>query len=112
MLSIRKPEPNDPRHPPFPAPEPRPGGTTDPGPHLTRRQGDVLLYCHARGYYAIPRPATLQAIAQELGITATSLSLLLRRAEKKIVDSFVESHRPTAPKPGNGQGHRGRTHGR
>lgn len=58
--------------------------------NLTERQLDVLLHCLGRGYYEIPRRSTLRALGLELGITATSLSLLLRRAEAKIIRDFGE----------------------
>jgi predicted DNA binding protein len=58
--------------------------------NLTERQLDVLLHCLRRGYYEIPRRSTLRTLGQELGITATSLSLLLRRAEAKIIRDFGE----------------------
>lgn len=57
---------------------------------LTDRQREVLSHVVARGYYQIPRTTTLRKLARELGISTTSLSLILRRAELKIVPAFVE----------------------
>lgn len=56
---------------------------------LTSRQEEVLLRCVEEGYYEIPRRKTLRALAHELGISATSLSLILRRAEAKLVHAFA-----------------------
>lgn len=52
---------------------------------LTPRQHDVVHQCLLRGYYAIPRRTTLRTLAKDLGISTTSLSLLLRRAEARLV---------------------------
>jgi len=60
-----------------------------PIPVLTHRQAELLQYCVTRGYYSIPRRASLRVLSGELGISTTSLSLALRRAEAKIVLSYV-----------------------
>jgi predicted DNA binding protein len=57
---------------------------------LTARQEELLLHCLGRGYYEIPRRTTLRALAKELGISSASLSLVLRRAEAKVVAAFAE----------------------
>lgn len=69
--------------------------TPAPNPGLTPRQAEILAHCIERGYYTIPRRVTLRTLGAELGITATSLSLALRRAEAKIVKTFVVT-RPDA----------------
>jgi predicted DNA binding protein len=56
---------------------------------LTARQRSLLLHCYAGGYYEIPRRATLRAMAKGLGISATTLSLVLRRAEAKVVAAYA-----------------------
>lgn len=58
---------------------------------LTPRQAELLHHCVERGYYDIPRRATLRALGKEIGITATSLSLALRRAEAKIITAYARS---------------------
>jgi len=58
-------------------------------PVLTKRQAELLRFCVARGYYSIPRRATLRRLSGELGISTTSLSLALRRAEGKIILAHV-----------------------
>lgn len=59
---------------------------------LTARQEEVLLYCENHGYYEIPRRATLRQLAKGLGISATSLSLILRRGEAKLVRAMARQH--------------------
>jgi predicted DNA binding protein len=59
------------------------------GGSLTARQEEVLLHCCRRGYYAIPRRVTLKDLALDLKVSAPSLSLLLRRAEAKLVFRFA-----------------------
>lgn len=54
-------------------------------PPLTPRQAELLQYCVTRGYYSIPRRASLRRLSSELGISTTSLSIALRRAEAKII---------------------------
>ena len=56
---------------------------------LTPRQKEVLLHCVKAGYYEIPRRRTLRSLAKEMGISAPSLSLILRRAEAKLVHGFA-----------------------
>lgn len=56
---------------------------------LTARQAELLRHCVKRGYYSIPRRMTLRELGSEIGISATSLSLALRRAEAKIILAFA-----------------------
>lgn len=66
---------------------------------LTSRQEEILLHCWAKGYYEIPRRRTLRVLADGLGITAASLSLLLRRAEGKLINAFIQQQRDAAARP-------------
>ncbi len=56
---------------------------------LTARQQELLLHCFEEGYYEIPRRSTLRLLAKGLGISSASLSLVLRRAEAKVVAAFT-----------------------
>lgn len=67
---------------------PLPARTSDAT--LTARQQEVLCRCFAEGYYVVPRRVTLQALAHGLGITTATLSIVLRRAEAKIVATYVQ----------------------
>lgn len=64
---------------------------------LTARQVEILLHCVEQGYYEIPRRVTLRTMAANLGISAPSLSLVLRRAEAKLILDFAQSHGFTSP---------------
>lgn len=70
-----------------------------PLPVLTPRQAELLLFCVEGGYYRIPRRLTLRQLATQLGISATSLSLALRRAEAKIMGYHAQTMagQPVAP---------------
>lgn len=88
-----------------------PDGTTQPDSvRLTARQAELLRHCVQRGYYSIPRRTTLRELGAEIGISATSLSLALRRAEAKIILAFAQTDgkpevlqeaivRPVRPRP-------------
>ncbi|MDG5776024.1 helix-turn-helix domain-containing protein [Haloarculaceae archaeon H-GB2-1] len=49
------------------------------------------------GYFAIPRTASLDDVAAELGISASSLSERLRRAQTHLVETTVASTWPPLP---------------
>lgn len=66
-------------------------------PPLTARQAELLQYCVARGYYSIPRRASLRRLSGELGISTTSLSIALRRAEGKIILAHAAKLRMASP---------------
>jgi hypothetical protein len=71
------------------------------GAILTRRQDELLLHCYQRGYYDIPRQANLLLLAKGLGISPASLSMVLRRAEARIVDAYAHRDGPAGGrKPG------------
>ena len=69
------------------------------GPMLTERQDELLRYCVERGYYSIPRGISLEILTKDLGISTTSLSLALRRAEAKIVLAYVSRVPRLSPAP-------------
>lgn len=56
---------------------------------LTERQDAILQHCVAAGYYAIPRPCTLRGLAGGLELSTASLSLILRRAESRVVAAYM-----------------------
>lgn len=68
-------------------------------PPITPRQAELLQYCVERGYYSIPRRAPLRRLARELGISTTSLSLALRRAEAKIILAYEAQLRAAGGRP-------------
>lgn len=52
---------------------------------LTRRQAEVLSLAIERGYYDVPKRVTLEELARELGIAKSTLSEVLRSAERKMI---------------------------
>lgn len=68
---------------------------SDAGPEspLTDRQAEAVRMAFERGYFDTPRTTDLRALADELGITAPSLSHLLRRAYHGLVSTYLEDTR-------------------
>ncbi|THE65808.1 DNA-binding protein [Salinadaptatus halalkaliphilus] len=64
---------------------------------LTDRQREAVRTAYEMGYFEIPRTATLEDVATELGITASSLSERLRRAQTHLVETAVSGPRPARP---------------
>jgi predicted DNA binding protein len=63
------------------------GDATSDG--LTDAQREAVRTAHEMGYFEIPRTASLEAVADELGISASSLSERLRRAQSHLVTTHV-----------------------
>lgn len=55
------------------------------GYELTDAQREALLLAYERGYFDSPREASLEAVADELGITQQSLSSRLRRGHRRLI---------------------------
>lgn len=60
----------------------------EPG-ELTPRQLEVLLFAYKKGYFDTPRKTSLAEMAEIMGIRATSLRDIIRRAIKKIVKKYL-----------------------
>jgi hypothetical protein len=69
-----------------------------PGNGLTDRQLEALRTAYERGYFEIPRRTSLDAVAQELDISASSLSERLRRAQTQLIQETVATLWPPLPK--------------
>lgn len=61
---------------------------------LTEKQADVLMTAWELGYFASPRTATLDAVADELGIAKQSASQLLRRAHQTLIRNTLGTTPP------------------
>ncbi|NUB93566.1 helix-turn-helix domain-containing protein [Haloterrigena sp. SYSU A121-1] len=59
---------------------------------LTDRQLEVFLAALDAGYYDVPREATLTDVASALGVTKSTCSDVLHRAESTIAHWFAEDH--------------------
>jgi hypothetical protein len=73
------------------------GDPEAPGDGLTDPQHEALRTAYGMGYFDIPRRASLDDVATELGITASSLSERLRRAQTHLVETTVASTWPPLP---------------
>lgn len=72
--------------------EPEPAGDG-----LTDRQREALRTAYEMGYFEIPRRASLDDVAAELGITASSVSERLRRGQTQLMETTVASTWPPLP---------------
>src|SRR6056297_1410924 len=58
---------------------------------LTETQREALILAYERGYFDTPREASLEEIADELGITQQSLSSRLRRGHRRLIGATLSS---------------------
>ncbi|RDZ34362.1 MULTISPECIES: helix-turn-helix domain-containing protein [Haloferax] len=58
---------------------------------LTETQREALVLAYERGYFDTPRKASLEEIADELGITQQSLSSRLRRGHRRLIRATLVS---------------------
>lgn len=75
----------------------RDGAPEPPGDGLTDPQREALRTAYERGYFDIPRAASLEEVAAELDITPSSLSERLRRAQVQVIERTVASTWPPLP---------------
>ncbi|RKS84174.1 helix-turn-helix protein [Haloarcula quadrata] len=68
-----------------------------PGNGLTDRQLEALRTAYGMGHFEIPRRASLDAVATELDISASSLSERLRRAQTQLIQETVATLWPPLP---------------
>jgi len=61
------------------------------GYELTETQREALVLAYQRGYFNTPREASLEEIADELGITQQSLSSRLRRGHRRLIGATLSS---------------------
>jgi len=69
------------------APEPAGEGLTD-------NQREALRTAYELGYFEIPRGASLEEVATELGISASSVSERLRRGQTQLIEETVATMWP------------------
>lgn len=75
----------------------RDGESEPPGDGLTDQQYEALRIAYERGYFDIPRHASLEDIAAELEISASSVSERLRRAQTELIEETVAPTWPPLP---------------
>ncbi|MFQ3294295.1 MAG: putative DNA binding protein [Halobacteriales archaeon] len=59
------------------------------GYELTDAQHEALVMAYKRGYFDSPRKASLEDLAEELGITQQSLSSRLRRGHRRLIGATL-----------------------
>jgi len=76
------------------APELRKLGGYDGGGHplgeLTDRQREVVETAYAAGYYEVPRTASTEAVADELGLDPSTVAEHLQRAERNLMAHHLD----------------------
>ena len=75
----------------------RDGESEPPGDGLTDQQHEALRTAYELGYFDIPRRASLQEVAAELDISASSVSERLRRAQTRLIEETVATTWPPLP---------------
>lgn len=61
---------------------------------LTSRQEQIIRIALQKGYFNYPRKVGVRALAKEVGVSSSTLSELLRRAERKIVTKYLKAPSP------------------
>ena len=56
--------------------------------NLTSRQRSIVEVALEEGYFDYPRRITLRSLAKKVGVSASTVSEVLRRAEKKILSTY------------------------
>lgn len=75
----------------------RDGASEPAGDGLTDRQREALRTAYEMGYFEIPRGTSLESIATELGISASSVSERLRRAQTQLIEETEATTWPALP---------------
>jgi hypothetical protein len=57
---------------------------------LTFEQEKVMKYAESRGYYSLPRTVGVRELSGNLGMAASTLDEMLRRGERKIIESYMK----------------------
>lgn len=57
--------------------------------NLTPAQAEALRTAHRMGYFAVPKGATAEAVAEEIGISKTAFLERLRRAQAELFDRML-----------------------
>lgn len=75
----------------------RDGASEPPGDGLTDRQREALRTAYETGYFEIPRQTSLEAIANELDVSASAVSERLRRAQTQLIEETEATMWPSLP---------------
>ena len=69
-------------------------GTLDHQVALTERQEQVLGTALAQGYFEFPRRISLTGLSELVGVRPSTLSEILRGAERRVLESTVRVRTP------------------
>jgi len=58
---------------------------------LTARQEEILLMAFVRGYFDFPKKVGLKELASETGVKTSTLTEILRRGQRKILEEYFLS---------------------
>lgn len=58
---------------------------------LTERQREVLETAQTLGYFDVPRTASVQAVAEEIGLDPSTVSEHLQRAERSLLEDVLST---------------------
>lgn len=73
------------------------GDPEPPGDGLSDRQREALRTAYEMGYFDVPRRTSLEQIAAELDISASSVSERIRRAQTQLIEETVATRWPSLP---------------
>ena len=59
---------------------------------MTKKQEAVVRAAFELGYYDFPRKITGAALAHRLGISPSTISEILQRAERNLVEFYMRNH--------------------
>lgn len=71
------------------------GEEADDPPVLTEKQREALACAIETGYYGRPRGATLDDLAEELGITSSAVSQRLNAVNRRLIKKYCQQFEPT-----------------
>ncbi len=64
---------------------------------LTARQEEVLLMAFLKGYFEFPKKAGLRELAAETGVKTSTLTEIIRRGQRKIIEDYFLNRRFNHP---------------
>lgn len=67
------------------------GAGSSPVETLTDRQREVVETAYAMGYYEVPRSASTEDVAAEVGLDPSTVAEHLQRAERNVLGQLIES---------------------
>lgn len=61
-----------------------------PKPELTKKQDEAIRVALQLGLYEVPRESRKEDLADEIGISSQAANERMRRAEKQLVEDYLE----------------------